>query len=114
MEGGTLPNTVSRAKVIRNLSVLTSCLEWIGLPGDGNDKLCSELNKMLALFLDQALNYEPPVDTIQEDGEILAGIGQGIFDMPIIEGLEPIPTEAENFLSWLDYATWNNTVRILG
>jgi hypothetical protein len=111
IEGGSLPNTVSRATVIRNLSVLTSSLEWIGLPGDGNHKLCSELNKMIALFLDQALNYEPPVDSMQEGSEFISGATQATFDMPMIEGLEPIPTEPENFLSWLDYATWNNTVK---
>jgi hypothetical protein len=27
----------------------------------------------------------------------------------MIEGLEPIPTESEDFLNWLDNATWNNT-----
>lgn len=109
IEGVPLPSTVSRADVIRNLSVLTSCLEWIVLPGDGNHKLCSELNKMLALVLDEVLNYEPPVNGIQENTEELAGSGQGFFDMPMIDGLEPIPTEAEDFLNWLDNATLNNT-----
>jgi hypothetical protein len=41
----------------------------------------------------------------------MTGAGQGFFDMPMIEGLEPIPTESEDFLNWLDNATWNNTVR---
>lgn len=108
-----MPSTISRADVIRNLSILTSCLEWIVLPGDGNHKLCSELNKMLALVLDEVLNYEPPNNGSQrgEDATTLtAGAGQGFFDMPMIEGLEPIPTEAEDFLNWFDNATWNGTV----
>ncbi|KAH7560034.1 hypothetical protein BM1_03668 [Bipolaris maydis] len=114
IEGVPLPSTISRADVIRNLSILTSCLEWIILPGDGNHRLCSELNKMLAVVLDEVLNYEPPVNRNQESGEdaenMLAGAGQGILDMPMIEGLEPIPTEAEDFLNWLDNATWNGAV----
>lgn len=110
IEGVALPSTVSRADVIRNLSVLTSCLEWIVLPGDGNHKLCSELNKMLAIVLDEVLNYEPPANGVVGIGEDLAGSGQGFFDMPMIDGLEPIPTEAEEFLDWLDHATLNNTV----
>lgn len=112
IEGVPLPSTISRADVIRNLSILTSCLEWIVLPGDGNHKLCSELNKMLALVLDEVLNYEPPNNGSQrgEDATTLtAGAGQGFFDMPMIEGLEPIPTEAEDFLNWFDNATWNGT-----
>lgn len=106
IEGVTLPNTVSRADVIRNLSVFTSCLEWIVLPGDGNHKLCSELNKMLALVLDEVLNYEPPTNGTDANGE-----EHGVFNMPMIDGLEPVPTEAEDFLNWLDHATWNNNVR---
>ncbi|KAF2854829.1 hypothetical protein T440DRAFT_475911 [Plenodomus tracheiphilus IPT5] len=110
IEGVPLPSTVTRADVIRNLSVLTSCLEWIVLPGDGNHKLCSELNKMLAKVLDEVLNYEPPINGAMENAEDLAGSGQGFFDMPIIDGLEPIPTEAEDFLDWLHDATWNNPI----
>lgn len=114
IEGVPLPSTVSRADVIRALSVLTSCLEWIVLPGDGNHKLCSELNKVLTLVLDEVLNYEAPVNGIQENNEDLAGSGQGFLDMPMIDGLEPIPTEAEDFLNWLDNATLNNTVSPIG
>jgi hypothetical protein len=109
IEGVPLPSTISRADVIRNLSVITSSLEWLVLPGDGNHKLCSELNKMLALVLDEVLNYEPPANGVQShNGEEM--MGGSFFDMPMIEGLEPIPTEAEDFLNWLDHATWNNTV----
>lgn len=115
IKGIPLPSTISRADVIRNLSILTSCLEWIVLPGDGNHRLCSEINKMLALVLDEVLNYEPPANRSQESGEetttVIAGTGQEFFDMPMTEGLEPIPTEAEDFLNWLDNATWNGTVR---
>jgi hypothetical protein len=92
---------------------LTSCLEWIVLPGDGNLKLCSELNKMLALVLDEVLNYTPPAgapDKGDDAAATLTGAGQGFFDMPMVQGLEPIPTESEDFLNWLDNATWNNTV----
>lgn len=119
IKGIPLPSPVSRADVIRNLSVLTSCLEWIVLPGDGNRKLCNELNKMLALVLDEVLNYEPRTNGVQTNEDdagagnsgatLMAGAGQGFFDMPMIEGLEPIPTEAEEFLNWLDNATWKNT-----
>ncbi|KAI1672513.1 hypothetical protein L13192_03372 [Pyrenophora tritici-repentis] len=116
IKGIPLPSTISRADVIRNLSVLTSCLEWIVLPGDGNHKLCLEFNKMLALVLDEVLNYEPPANGVQanrgdtgasDDNDTLMA-GQGFFDMPMTEGLEPIPTVSEEFLNWLDNATWNN------
>jgi hypothetical protein len=111
----SLPSSVSRADVIRNLSVLTSCLEWIVLPGDGNHKLCNELNKMLAMVLDEVLNYQAPVANAN-DGDVEAMVGNanagGYFDMPGIEGLEPIPTEAEDFLNWLDNATWSNNVTL--
>lgn len=114
IEGVPLPSTVSRADLIRNLSVLTSCLEWSVLPGDGNLKLCNELNKMLALVLDEVLNYEPPSKGTLDAGDDtvanLTGMGQGFFDMPMTEGLEPIPTESSDFLNWLDNATWNNAV----
>lgn len=111
LENVPLPSTVSRADLIRNLSVLISCLESVILPGDGNHKLCSELNKMLALVLDEVLNYQPAANENQGDGSGggLGGIGAGFFDMPLIDGMEPIPTESEDFLNWLDNANWNNT-----
>ncbi|KAJ4301285.1 hypothetical protein N0V90_003376 [Kalmusia sp. IMI 367209] len=113
LENVPLPGTVSRADIIRNLSVLISCVEWAILPDDGNHRLCSELNKMLALVLDEVLNYQPPAnDGGQGDGgEAMsgAGVGAGFFDFPMIEGMEPIPTESEDFLNWLDNANWNNT-----
>jgi hypothetical protein len=112
IEGTALPSSVSRADVIRNLSVLTSCLEWIVLPGDGNHKLCSELNKMLAMVLDEVLNYQPPMPNMEGGVDALVGAGNGFFDMPLIDGLEPIPTEAEDFLNWLDNATWSNNVTL--
>ena len=108
----TLPNTVSRADIIRNLSVLMSCVEGAIVPDDGNHRLCSELNKMIALVLDEVLNYQPPSNEGQGDGNsaVLAGVEAGFFDIPMIDGLEPIPTESEGFLDWLDNANWNNTV----
>jgi len=113
LENIPLPSTVSRADIIRNLSVLISCVEWAILPGDGNHRLCSELNKMLALVLDEVLNYQPPANKDQSDGGTgapLGGVGAGFFDFPPIDGMEPIPTESEDFLTWLDNANWNNTV----
>jgi hypothetical protein len=72
---------------------------------------------MLALVLDEVLNYESPANGVQgQGGDMSTGAtgtetGQAFFsDMPMIEGLEPIPTEAEDFLNWLDNATWNNIV----
>lgn len=109
IEGVALPSTVTRADTIRNLSVLTSCLEWIVLPGDGNHKLCSELNKMLTIVLDEVLNCEPPANGESENAHLSAGPGNGFLDMPMIDGLEPIPTGSEDFLDWLDNATWNNS-----
>ncbi|KAK7179710.1 hypothetical protein DPSP01_001340 [Paraphaeosphaeria sporulosa] len=112
LENLPLPNTVSRADIIRNLSVLISCVEWAIVPDDGNHRLCSELNKMIALVLDEVLNYQPPSNEGQTDGAsaVLAGVGAGFFDLPMIDGMEPIPTESEDFLNWLDNANWNNTV----
>ncbi|KAF2266303.1 hypothetical protein CC78DRAFT_153536 [Lojkania enalia] len=113
LENVPLPSTVSRADVIRNLSVLISCVDWVILPGDGNHKLCSELNKMLTLILDEVLNYQPPAaNESQADGSGngLPGVTSGFFDMPLIDGMEPIPTESEDFLNWLDNANWSNTV----
>jgi hypothetical protein len=110
-----LPGALSRADVIRNLSVLISCLEWVILPGDGNHNLCSELNKMLALVLDEVLNYQPPAASESQDGGdggALGTVGGGFFDMPLIEGMEPIPTESEDFLNWLDNANWGNTASL--
>jgi hypothetical protein len=119
IESVPLPDTVFRADVIRNLSVLTSSLEWLILPGDGNHKLCTELNKMLALVLDEVLNYEPPATGSHLGSEVGmvtgtgagagGGLGPGFFDIPMLDGMEPIPTQAEEFLTWLDGAAWNNT-----
>lgn len=115
LENVPLPSTVSRADIIRHLSVLISCIEWAIMPGDGNHKLCSELNKMLALVLDEVLNYQPPANDTQEDGTsaALGTMGPGFFDIPMIDGMEPIPTESEDFLNWLDNANWNNTVSLI-
>ncbi|KAF2740366.1 hypothetical protein EJ04DRAFT_531021 [Polyplosphaeria fusca] len=112
LENVPLPGAVSRADSIRNLSVLISCMDWVILPGDGNHKLCSELNKMLALVLDEVLNYQPPpASENQEDGTgALGALGPSFFDMPMVDGMEPIPTESEDFLNWLDNANWSNTV----
>jgi hypothetical protein len=112
LEGVPLPPTVLRSDIIRHLSVLTSCLEWIVLPGDGNHKLCSELNKMLAMVLDEVLNYQPPAQNVDGDVDALVGVGNGFFDMPLVDGFEPIPTEAEDFLNWMDNATWSNNVTL--
>jgi hypothetical protein len=112
LEGVSLPRTVSRADVIRNLSVLTSCLEWIVLPGDGNHKLCSELNKLLAMVLDEVLNYQPPSPNVDGGFDALIGVENGFFDMPLMDGLEPIPTEPEDFLNWMDQANWGNNVTL--
>ena len=114
LENVPLPGTVSRADIIRNLSVLISCLEWVMLPGDGNHKLCSELNKMLAMVLDQVLNFQPPPASADSE-DTNGGIGEvdgGFFDIPVIDGMEPIPTQSEDFLNWLDNANWNNTVSL--
>lgn len=117
LENVPLPSTVSRADIIRNLSVLISCMDWAVLPGDGNHKLCCELSKMLSLVLDEVLNYQPPPPTSGAPGDAGnggdggAGVGPGFFDLPMIDGMEPIPTESEDFLNWLmDNANWNNTV----
>jgi hypothetical protein len=110
LEGVSLPPSISRADVIRNLSVFTSCLEWIVLPGDGNHKLCSELNKMLAMVLDEVLDYQPP--KVSGAGEEMVGNANAFFDIEMEEGLQPIPTEAEDFLNWLDNATWSNNVTL--
>ncbi|KAF2003421.1 hypothetical protein P154DRAFT_86277 [Amniculicola lignicola CBS 123094] len=111
LENVPLPGTVSRADIIRNLSVLISCLEWAILPGDGNHNLCNELNKMLALVLDEVLNYQPQANRSQDGGTTdgLGGPGAGFFDLPMIDGMEPIPTESEDFLIWLDNANWSST-----
>lgn len=117
IESVPLPDTVFRADVIRNLSVLTSSLEWLILPGDGNHKLCTELNKMLALVLDEVLNYEPPTTGSNLGSDVggmatvagQGGLGHGFFDIPMLDGMEPIPMQAEEFLTWLDGAAWNNT-----
>ncbi|KAF1971211.1 hypothetical protein BU23DRAFT_510546 [Bimuria novae-zelandiae CBS 107.79] len=111
LENKPLPSTVSRADIIRNLSVLISCVEWAIVPDDGNHRLCAELNKMIALVLDEVLNYQPPSNEGQDDGApaVLGGVGAGFFDIPMIDGMEPIPTESEDFLTWLDNANWNNT-----
>lgn len=109
LENKSLPESISRADLIRNLSVLISCLEWSVLPGDGNHKICNELNKMLALVLDEVLNYQPPANPGSSDGVEQAD-HMMFFNMPIIDGMEPIPTESENFLNWLDNANWSNTI----
>jgi hypothetical protein len=107
-----LPSTVSRADIIRNLSVLISCVEWAIVPDDGNHRLCSELNKMIALVLDEVLNYQPPSNEGRgdENSTVLPDVGAGFFDIPMLDDMDPIPTESEDFLTWLDNANWNNTV----
>jgi hypothetical protein len=111
-----LPSTVSRADIIRNLSVLISCIEWSIMPDDGNHKLCFELNKMLALVLDEVLNYQPPAQDVQGEGggSALDVLGPEYFDIPMIDGMEPIPMESEALLDWLDNANWSNTVSAAG
>ena len=110
LEHVPLPSTVSRADIIRNLSVLISCVEWAIVPDDGNHRLCSELNKMIALVLDEVLNYQPASNQPDGPSTMSGGTGTGFFDIPMGDGMEPIPTESEDFLQWLDNANWNNTV----
>jgi hypothetical protein len=115
LENVPLPSTVSRADIIKNLSVLTSCMEWATRPGEGNNRLGSKLNKMLSLVLDEVLNYQPHANGgTSGDGTengVLPGVGPAFFDIPMIDGMEPIPMESEDFLNWLgDNANWNNTV----
>jgi hypothetical protein len=108
IEGVPLPDTVFRADVIRSLSVLTFSLGWLILPGDGNHKLCTELNKMLALVLDEVLSYEPS-PTGSNLGSDVGNLASGFFDIPMLDNMEPIPTQAEDFLTWLNGAAWNDT-----
>lgn len=120
IEGKPLPDTVSRADIIRNLSVLTSCLEWLIQPSDGNFKLCSELNKMLVGVLDEVLNYQPPAAPSEQqqraagnvNDPMVAGAGGSFFDMELFGGSD-IPLGAEDFLNWLDNSTWNNNVNLI-
>jgi hypothetical protein len=53
--GQPFPAAVSRAVLIRNLSVFISCLEWVARPGDGNYGLCEKAGKVLTQALDEAL-----------------------------------------------------------
>jgi hypothetical protein len=67
---------------------------------------------MLVMVLDEVLNYQPPVPSM-DGGDALAGAAaNAFFDMPLIDGLEPIPMEAEDFLNWLDNATWSSNVTL--
>jgi hypothetical protein len=131
-EGRALPGEVKKADVVRCLAVLISCLEWVVLPSDGNHRLCRELNKMLALVLDEVLNFEPGAAPaiegtrgLESDGQTGAlndtetvgtsavddmGRGDAFFDFPLGDGIEPIPLESEDFLNWFDNANWNNLV----
>ncbi|KAF2810118.1 uncharacterized protein BDZ99DRAFT_442630 [Mytilinidion resinicola] len=109
LENKPLPGSIKRADLIRNLSILISLLEGVVYPGDGNHKLCAELNKMLALVLDEVLNYQPTSSAGSGDGMDQQLDQVTFFDIPMMEGMEPIPTESENFLNWLDNANWDNT-----
>jgi hypothetical protein len=106
-----LPDTVKRADIIRNLSVLISCVEWAIVPDDGNHRLCSELNKVISLVLDEVLNYQPALNEGQDEAE-MPDMVAGFFDIPMMDGMQPIPTESEDFLQWLDNANWNNTASL--
>jgi hypothetical protein len=68
---------------------------------------------MLAMVLDEVLNFQPPAVNEQNgENDMFPGAAHGFSDMPLIDGLEPIPTEAEDFLNWLDNATWSNNVTL--
>ncbi|KAF2725002.1 hypothetical protein K431DRAFT_216362 [Polychaeton citri CBS 116435] len=53
----TLP--VSRAAIIRDLSVFISCCDRLTEPGEGNYELCKRAQSIFSRGLDQALNYVP-------------------------------------------------------
>lgn len=62
---------------------------------------------MLAHVLDEVLDYQPSANS-NSGGSIEQPDQIPFFDMPIVDGMEPIPTESENFLNWLDNVNWNN------
>ena len=107
LESIALPSCVSRADIIRNLSVLTSCLEWIVVPGDGHHKLCTELNKILARILDEVLNHKPVEKEARRNAEAGPDSAGDLLAVPIMPDYS-MATEAEDFLNWLDTATWSN------
>ena len=115
--GDSLPASIPRAELIRNLSVLVSYLEWVTRPGDGNHAACSEASRLLARILDDAL--DPQVGLSNSNGPQLLsesatnhnvpdGVQNG--EVPVFNTNEALPLDSEAFLDWFDSIDWNNTM----
>ena len=111
--GLSLPGSLSRSELIRNLSVLISYLEWVTRPGDGNHAACSEASKMLARILDDALvlqsNVEQPRQPVLEPSKNGAVLTLEDDNMMLNQDdCDTLPVDSEAFLEWFDSVDWNN------
>ena len=111
--GLSLPASISRSELIRNLSVLISYLEWVTRPGDGNHAACSEASKMLARILDEALNsqsnVEQPCQPVLEHSNneaVLTSEEDNIMLDP--NDCETFHVDSEALLECFDSVDWNN------
>ncbi|KAL4945160.1 hypothetical protein BDV06DRAFT_47990 [Aspergillus oleicola] len=85
-EAGPHPILPPRPELIRNLSVFVSCLSWVAAPGQGNYRTCKVVEKKLSDILDQILDPQPGLGTVQNsfssdgDGSGIAS-GNGLYDL---------------------------------
>ena len=115
--GESLPASIPRAELIRNLSVLVSYLEWVTSPGDGNYAACSEASKLLARILDEALDPQAAKNASSTSHSTLSLVQNELSSKstenqtsPAINGNEAFTLDSEAFLDWFDSVDWNNTM----
>ncbi|KAF2760603.1 hypothetical protein EJ05DRAFT_290516 [Pseudovirgaria hyperparasitica] len=106
-----LDKSIPRSTLIRNLSVLIGCLEWLPEPHKYYS-LCKDASEKLGSMLDEALDYEHQHTYVRPNTDDVA---MDLQDQNLaMTGIDPnLPMDSEAFLAWLESVDWNTAMPTL-
>lgn len=118
---GTLPDGLSRSKLIRDLSVFVSYLESICTPDDANYTVCTQAAKTIAQTLDEILDPQAGSTSVRaeldQDTAPAATGESGVPDAAatadqttILPGNEELSMPELDFYSTLDLDNWIKSI----
>ncbi|KAK6442132.1 hypothetical protein LTR95_001635 [Oleoguttula sp. CCFEE 5521] len=94
------PAMCNRAAVIRDLSVLVSCCDWLVEPNNSNYALCKQAQSVFSKSLDRIINHSAPVPVVPIAQMSLATPDPSTTDLT--NGQGNMLTDDPEWLAWLD------------
>nr|OQO19459.1 hypothetical protein B0A51_14401 [Rachicladosporium sp. CCFEE 5018] len=94
------PAMCNRSAVIRDLSVLVSCCDWLVEPNNSNYALCKQAQSVFSKSLDRIINHSAPVPVIPAAQTSLATPDPSTTDAA--NGAGNMLTDDPEWLAWLD------------